>query len=303
MVLFSAVLLWAYISTIKNDRVRYKIPLEYRNLSIKNIVSETSKDSIVVTLDGKRDKLKNIQINNITAFVDLSKSEVGKKTEYPVKIYQRDIPQGIKIVQSTDIVSLLVEKKKRKRIKVLPNITGSVAEGYAVRDIKIKPEYIYITGPSSEVSKIDFLYSEEIHLDDESYSFAKDVSIFQNGMDKISFDEVSAKVFLPIIKYDNLKEIKIPVKVKLIDTRYKYELRNKQVVVYVQIPVDSDFDDDSLIASIDVTNVDFEKLITDDKKSVEMKFNVKIIKSNDFQDIKIISKLPQEVVLKISSRE
>ncbi len=71
----------------------------------------------------------------------------------------------------------------------------------------------------------------------------------------------------------------------------------------MQIPVDSDFDDDSLIASIDVTNVDFEKLITDDKKSVEMKFNVKIIKSNDFQDIKIISKLPQEVVLKISSGE
>jgi len=302
-VLFAAVFLWAYIATIKNDKVRYKIPINFKNLSIKNIVSEVSKDTLIVTFEGKREKLKNIHINSVKAVVDLSQIDEGVLKEYPVRISRRDVPEGIKISQSSDFISVFVEKKSRKRVEVIPDITGVVSENFALLDVKIKPNFIYITGPSSQVSKIDYLYSEEINLDEESYSFAKDVSIVPVSSEKITLDETNVKVFIPIVKFDNLRKIKIPIKIKSINPNYEYELENKKITVYVQLFDDSDLTEDDVIASVDITSIKLAEIITEKNKIKKFKLPIKIIVGSKYSKNKIISNLPKEAMLKISLRE
>src|SRR5208337_1198678 len=106
-----AVMLWGYITNTGSARIKFKIPVTYKNLDETLTVSKISTKNIVVSLSGKKDDLKSSFVKNIKLFIDLSNAEIGIYKPYKVQQTTGDIPQGFDFELDPDEVKVLVEKK------------------------------------------------------------------------------------------------------------------------------------------------------------------------------------------------
>ena len=58
------------------------------------------------------------------------------------------------------IVRVQTEELQRKRFEVVPHVSGKAEDGYAIGNVKVKPEYVYVTGPVSVVGQISSVGTE-----------------------------------------------------------------------------------------------------------------------------------------------
>lgn len=163
--LILAVGLWYYVGG--EDRVdkNVMIPIEIINLPRDLVISNQFKKEIEVTVSGPRSVILEMTSRAITRQVDLSSATPG------TMVIENDndhipVPRGITVqrVQPSSII-LSLDKLIQKQYPISAKTVGKVPDGYYVRNLKMDPDIITITGPRTILSQFDELYTKEINLD------------------------------------------------------------------------------------------------------------------------------------------
>ena len=156
--------LWYYVGG--EDRVDkiVMIPIEIINLPRDLVISNQFKKEIEVTVSGPRSLILEMSSQAITRQVDLSSATPG------TMVIENDndhipVPRGITVqrVQPSSII-LSLDKLIQKQFPVIARTIGEVAPGYFVKQLKIDPDVITITGPRTILSQFDELYTKGINL-------------------------------------------------------------------------------------------------------------------------------------------
>ena len=156
--------LWYYVGG--EDRVDkiVMIPIEIINLPRDLVISNQFKKEIEVTVSGPRSLILEMSSQAITRQVDLSSATPG------TMVIENDnnhipVPRGITVqrVQPSSII-LSLDKLIQKQFPVVARTIGEVAAGYYVKQLKIDPDLITITGPRTILSQFDELYTKAINL-------------------------------------------------------------------------------------------------------------------------------------------
>ena len=113
--LILAVFLWAYIGTTKMGEIKFKVPIEVKNLSKSLVISNIQRNSIMAILKGNKEDLNNVNLKNLKVFVDLKNPVIGDSVKYPIEVVKQQIPENIDFSLSTDKIAITIEKKISKR--------------------------------------------------------------------------------------------------------------------------------------------------------------------------------------------
>lgn len=295
-----AIILWAYISITQSGDIKFKIPVSFKNLNKKYSVSKMSEKSLTVKFTGKPEELKNTSLKNLTLYVDLSKPDVGKYKLYSVRYVKSQIPEDVGIDLSSTEIKVLVEKKIKRRIRVVPVVDISLDEGYIIGKIRSSPEFITVEGAESHVSKLREIKTETITSGDGKSTIKETVNIDKNidNSDNIDLGSSTVNIFIPVIPVSEVERLKIPVTLTGKKDNLEYELITEYVDISVHEKDGDSFDDEDFRVVADLSGIQGIK----ENESLEVEVPFVVRSSADPKLNRLISVKPEKIKIKLTKK-
>ncbi len=289
-----AVILWGYLTSSKTGEVKFKLPVNYKNLDNSFTISRLSNKFVMVRVKGRKDELKNVNSKNIRLLIDLSAVRVGEYNTCPVQIDKSELSEDVSIDLNPDEIKLFVEKKIVRSVPVIPRHSGDPEKGYIMGQIKVTPEYVKVSGSSSLISDINVIYTEYIFLNNKNETFKSMVKLDKIYGDEVDYNISDVTVNVPIIKASVISYVEIPVSVKNRVKGLIYKTVLEKIRVGVVIPENRSSDSLNLVAYIDASEIDLQSddFAVDGRAEKEAIIHVKNT-AND--DSSIISVTPDKV--------
>ena len=167
---FLAVILWYFVGgEDKIDKI-VMVPIEIINLPRDLVISNQFKKEIEVTVSGPRSIILEMVNRAVTRQVDLSAATPGTMV-IENDVAHIPVPRNIEVqrIQPSSII-LSLDKLIQKQFPVSAQTIGNVANGYVLRDLKIDPDVISITGPQTILSQFDDLSTKPINIENMKQS-------------------------------------------------------------------------------------------------------------------------------------
>lgn len=161
-----AVILWAIVMDIKNPTISASFNDIIVSYTSQNIISQNNNLVVIsqqfplvdIRLKGARDEIAQLSDANIIITSDLASiKEAGEyEVEYTIKLPFSEIEVINKYPQK---LSVTIDEIQTKDIPVKVELVGTPQFNYFYDEIEAV-EYISVTGPSGELSKISYAYTE-----------------------------------------------------------------------------------------------------------------------------------------------
>lgn len=156
-----AVAMWMYVVNDENPVIKqnfYDVEIEFLNkgaLEKKGLVmTDADSETVRVTLEGKRSKIRNIKSTDIVAYVDVSQYEAGENY----------VNVNVNVPYSTELtavnpsqIKLKIEKISTTEMDIKVSFKGNVEDGYEPHASQLSTDKSTISGASSITSKVSYL--------------------------------------------------------------------------------------------------------------------------------------------------
>lgn len=214
---------------------------------VKVVVS--SKQSVTVK---DEDIVPSLNLNYLT-----SSGNFEIPVEYSISDELMKIdPLEIKI--KPEKIKVHVEKKIAGAAKVLPNLSGEPAYGYFVKEVKLNPEVLNISGPESVISNIDTFYTEAVNISgiDKSFSTRKLLRDLNRMVNVEEGREVEVEVVVePVVSEKEFHNVSPVLKNKKNDLEYISLSRDLSVKFSGPVLSLDSLGDDTVFFDIDLSNI------------------------------------------------
>jgi YbbR domain-containing protein len=230
-----AVMLWYFVGGEDIVEKNVMVPVEVINLPNDLIISNKHKREIEVTVRGPRSLILEMGKDQAARQIDLAKATPGTKVE---RIENESVPvsRGVEVlrVQPSSII-LSLDKLINKEFVINPVTIGSVTPGYVLRDLRIDPSSIAITGPQTVLSQVDVLKTTPINIHGlfESIQLQIPLELDQALIDLIGETSVTADIS---IGYDTIEKTIKDVPVNVTTNGFPREVDPATVTVTMKIP-------------------------------------------------------------------
>jgi YbbR domain-containing protein len=159
-----AIVLWYFVGGEDIVNKNVMVPVEVINLPRDLVISNQFKKEIEVSVSGPRSLVLNMGKGSITRQIDLEKATPGTM----VLENSNDVitvPRGVKVqrIQPKSVI-LSLDKLIQKQFPVNPVTSGELAADFILKDIRMEPDSISITGPQTVLEKFDVLRTKVIDI-------------------------------------------------------------------------------------------------------------------------------------------
>lgn len=150
------------------------------------------------------------------------------------KEYIKNWNDRIKITIYDAYISVYLDKKVEKDIKVKENLTGMPKEGHIVEKVVINPESVVISGPATELQRMDTISTEQIDISglEESKSLETILMVNDSTM-KTTPKKVQVNIIIGDKKV-NRSFSDIPIQVEGSGAHHPYKIRPSRISVVLQ---------------------------------------------------------------------
>lgn len=173
--LSASLLIWIWVQTqhTEQDRVRSKVEYQLpKNLIFLNRPSQT----IMVTLEAPKGVLRQLKDTELKATVDLSAHNTGPFEFSPKDIV--NLPPSVKVVHfSPPTVSISLDERLTRTLKVEPNISGEPQRGWKLTEAHTAPKEVTVTGAKTILSNMASVRTMGISLSKRSNSEIVSISL------------------------------------------------------------------------------------------------------------------------------
>ncbi len=195
---FAIILVQFYKSSLLEKRY-FSVPLVLENNGY--LVPASNIPRIVkVSVWGNTLDLAPIKEDDIIAFVDISSIKTEGEYSIPIKTKIKGTTEdsdSIEIGVHPGELKIKLEKGLSKIVPIKLSLQGTPLENYEVYQSEIHPESVEISGPYSEVSKIEELFTNPVSIDNRKSSFTGYVDIFNaNTMISLGSSQFSYSVMI-----------------------------------------------------------------------------------------------------------
>ena len=157
--------LWLYVVMVVSpgsENTYYNIPVVLQNENVlkdRGLMITSDLPAVTLTLSGNRTDLNKLDENNINILVNAGGIEAAgiHQLSYDVSL-PGSVPDSAitRVGQSTNVITVTVEKRITKRVDIVVEYVGAVPEGFIADKENAVMDYetIEVTGPESVVDKI-----------------------------------------------------------------------------------------------------------------------------------------------------
>ena len=159
-----AIVLWTFVGGEDIVNKSVMVPVEVINLPRDLVISNQFKKEIEVSVSGPRSLVLDMEKGSITRQIDLEKATPGTM----VLENSNDViavPRGVKVLRiQPKSVILSLDKLIQRQFPVNPVTSGELAADYILKDIRMEPDSISITGPQTVLEKFEVLRTKVIDI-------------------------------------------------------------------------------------------------------------------------------------------
>lgn len=211
--LFS-IILWGSVSLSEEYFATIEMPLLITDIPEGSALAEITRDKVAISVKGVGWQLAGMSLGPDLEFKVSSKGKNGSQKIYLESAAGQNswLSSSIQLMEvKPDELEFKVEKLAKKKVQVIPNIKLNYRPGYGlVSPIRVSPDSVMITGPTSLVNEIQNINTAISSMDDINKSVSKDVTLehienvsYENPVVKVEFEvqKIVDKVFenVPII--------------------------------------------------------------------------------------------------------
>jgi len=223
--LIIAIFLYIFHQVSLIDKKTYAIPLTVQeNGNVMHVGTIPSSVSIIVRTS--TENIKNISINEINASINLDTITEKGVYELPVHITLSDKIKELDPLEvrlKDDKITVEVDTKTFKYVKIVPSVVGDVAHGYEIETVSINPSTIKVTGPESIVNATDQVFTNRITVSNAETSFTVDTDVqILNKLITLE-DEGPYKADVIVVPKNMEVEFNVPIELMNLSSELRYE--------------------------------------------------------------------------------
>ncbi len=172
-----AALVWLLVSGEQVVERALRIPLEFTNLPTQlEPVGETL-TVVDVRVRGSSGALSRVSAGELVAVLDLRAARPGRRLFHLTGSDVR-APFGVEVVQVTpSSLSMGFEASATKFVRVIPEIDGSPAPGFAIGTVAADPETVEVVGPAGVVAGLDEAITEPVSVEGATATVVETVTV------------------------------------------------------------------------------------------------------------------------------
>lgn len=216
---FVSVVLWIIVVNVDDPvitRVYSGIPVEVVN---PNAITDEGKtyeiiddtDTISVAVTAERSIIESLTKDNVKAYADMK--NITFMNTVPIELRTNRYSEKINSITSrSNSISVLIEDRKEKQMKLTVETEGEVAAGYISGDVTPAVDVIKVSGPES---KVNLVSKAEIVVDysemNETFTTSSPITLF-DSQGRVIDDpaiEVSKSEITATVEILEIKEIPI----------------------------------------------------------------------------------------------
>lgn len=159
-----AMVLWYFMGGEDIVNKNVMVPVEVINLPRDLVISNQFKKEIEVSVSGPRSLILDMGNLALSRQVDLAQATPGTMVlENSNDVI--DVPRGVKVLRiQPKSVILSLDKMIQKQFPVNPVTVGVLAPDFVLKDIRMEPDSISITGPQTVLSQFEVLRTKAIDI-------------------------------------------------------------------------------------------------------------------------------------------
>ena len=153
---------WALITSRQGQITTVTVPVRLHGVAEELVLVRSFPEELEVQLKSFSSLTPAPAKLDISADVDVSGVREGQAT---VRIRNSDfsLPSGMVVTSITPTsIKVITEKKVRKSVPVKVHLKGALPVGVRDYEVLAEPESVEVEGPASQVSKVDFVATEDI---------------------------------------------------------------------------------------------------------------------------------------------
>ncbi len=184
------------------------------NLKVPDNYLITGPDTLILdaTLRGSRVLLGDFSTRPLEATIRVPEGKTGQIRYRIDREHIKNWDNRIKLTVHEPYITINVDEKTSKKVPVREFLKGVPAEGYIIEKIQIKPNMITLTGPKSELAKIEEVLTAPVDVTSLASSKSFEVKVSAKDLVKtdLSSDSVTVSLMLGEQKI-NKKFSSVPV--------------------------------------------------------------------------------------------
>jgi YbbR domain-containing protein len=172
-----AALLWLLVSGEQVVERALRIPLEFTNLSPQLEPVGEIPNVVDVRVRGSSGALARISAGELVAVLDLRSARPGRRF-FTLTGSDVRAPFGVQVVQVTpSSLSVGFERSAAKVVRVVPEIEGSPAPGFAISTVIADPETVEVVGPAGVIEGLMEAITEPVSVEGATETIAESVAV------------------------------------------------------------------------------------------------------------------------------
>jgi len=159
-----AIVIWFFFAGEKESVISYTAPIEFRNLPKSFELMSVSADRAEVQIAGSRRLILQLKPEEIGLWLNLGSSTAGKNA-YALTRKNISVPPGFNVIKiNPHELTVVMEERESKTVDVIPQWTGTLAEGKKLASFQLIPERVIVFGAPSVLRAITSIKTEPIDL-------------------------------------------------------------------------------------------------------------------------------------------
>ena len=162
--LLLALALWFAVSGEERTETSLHMAVEFVNLPAKMVLTGEVPAELQVRVIGPRSIVNKLSQGRLTQTIDLSAIQRGPHTFY-LGPNSFSFPRGVVVTKiQPNPITINLSSTITATLPIKPVVAGSPPEGYELKDIKVRPDRVTVSGPEGELTNLKFIPTHPIDV-------------------------------------------------------------------------------------------------------------------------------------------
>ena len=183
--LLLAVVVWFVVSAPRRGKIRERIvtaPLSIVSMPSDLMITTETPATVTVRVRGRHTDLRALAGATLEVPVDLSWAQQPGEVEITLR------PQIIVVPPEIEVVSIVpnkirfrIEELRQRTVPIRPFLVGNPPAGYVVGEASAQPDRALVSGPASQIMKIDEVATDRIIMTGRTGTFVQNVAVVSDS--------------------------------------------------------------------------------------------------------------------------
>ncbi|HYK05226.1 MAG TPA: CdaR family protein [Thermoanaerobaculia bacterium] len=198
-----ACVVWFAVSAPRRGLVRERIVTASLNLvgvPPHLVITTDIPSNVSVRVRGPMSELRALASQSLEASADLSQINTAGEIEITIRPQHINVPEEIEVVSiQPNKVRFRIEQVRQRAVLIRPFLVGDPPGGYVVGEATATPERALVSGPASQILKLDEVATERIIMTGRTGTFVQNVAVVSDSPLVRVISPITTQVTVPVL--------------------------------------------------------------------------------------------------------